>query len=384
MKRRKKMLDLFTNVSILDFVKNLLKKRFPDDRFKQEVYESGEKLNFACPYCGDSKNDSRKKRGNLYPDRGFYKCYNDGCGAKAPLDKFVSKYALKYSLGIPNTVQSEVKWEPSTTKKKRGSLIELLINKRATDHLLKIEEVVHRFSLTPCSEIDPDTELGLFIKNRSLSSLPAFQKCSYFDSREDKIYLFNLDQRTGKVLGFAIRRIGDDITGPKYLIKNYSELKKNGLVRKVEDDIISDIDSINNYFNVLNVDFSRPIMVTEGQIDAMFLNNSIATTGISKSKLLLENLLSKTNTLILFDSDHAGKTQSVELIKKGYRVFLWNKVMADIRKLYNVDYRKVRLLKDVNDLYTFMLSHDPSITIDSFNEFIMQYFSESPLDLLYV
>ena len=116
----------------------------------------------------------------------------------------------------------------------------------------------------------------------------------------------------------------------------------------------------------------------------MFLNNSIATTGISKSKLLLENLLSKTNTLILFDSDRAGKTQSVELIKKGYRVFLWNKVMADIRKLYNVDYRKVRLLKDVNDLYTFMLSHDPSITIDSFNEFIMQYFSESPLDLLYV
>jgi hypothetical protein len=377
------MINLLTGYNIQQFIKDLLKKRFPEDRFKQEVYESGDKINFACPYCGDSKSDSRKKRGNLYPDRGFYKCYNDGCGVKSDIPKFISKFALKYSLGVPE-VKAEVEWVPQTSKKKRGSLIELLINKNASDHLLKIEEVVRRFSLTPCSEIDPDTELGMFISNRALATLPAFQKCSYFDSREDKVYLFNLDQRTGKILGFAIRRIGEDISGPKYLIKNYSELKKNGLVRNVEDDIITDIDSINNYFNVLNVDFSKPILVTEGQIDAMFLNNSIATTGISKSKLLLENLLSKSNTLILFDSDMAGKSQSVDLIKKGYRVFLWNKVMSDLRKKYNEDYRSVRLIKDVNDLYSFMLKHDQSLTFDSFNEFVLQYFSESPLDLLYV
>jgi hypothetical protein len=377
------MINLLTGYNIHQFIKDVLKKRFPDDRFKQEVYESGDKINFACPYCGDSKSDSRKKRGNLYPDRGFYKCYNDGCGVKSDLPKFISKFALKYSLGVPE-VKADVTWSPQTSKKKRGSLIELLINKNASDHLLKIEEVVRRFSLTPCSEIDPDTELGLFIINRSLDTLPAFQRCSYFDSREDKVYLFNLDQRTGKILGFAIRRIGEDIAGPKYLIKNYSELKKNGLVRNVEDDIITDIDSINNYFNVLNVDFSKPILVTEGQIDAMFLNNSIATTGISKSKLLLENLLSKSNTLILFDSDLAGKTQSIDLIKKGYRVFLWNKVMADLRKKYNEDYRSVRLIKDVNDLFSFMIKHDKFLTFDSFNEFVLQYFSESPLDLLYV
>jgi hypothetical protein len=377
------MLDILTGYNIHQFIKDVLKKRFPDDRFKQEVYESGDKINFACPYCGDSKSDSRKKRGNIYPDRGFYKCYNDGCGVKSDIAKFISRFALKYSLGLPD-VKAQVKWTPQTSKKKRGSLIELLINKNASEHLLKIEEVVHRFSLTPCSEIDPDTELGIFIKNRALDNLPAFQKCSYFDSKEDKIYLFNLDYRTNKILGFAIRRIGEEIIGPKYLIKNYSELKKNGLIRNVEDDIITDIDAINNYFNVLNVDFSKPILVTEGQIDAMFLNNSIATTGISKSKLLLENLLSKSNTLILFDSDSAGKTQSIDLIKKGYRVFLWNKVMADLRKKYNEDYRSVRLIKDVNDLYSFMLKHDTALTFDLFNGFVLQYFSESPLDLLYV
>jgi hypothetical protein len=378
------MFDLLTGYNIERFIKDLLKKRFPEDRLKQMVYESGEKLNFACPYCGDSKTDSKKKRGNLYPERGFYKCYNDGCGVKADLPKFIAKFSLKYSLGIPDVKSSEVKWVPQTSKKKRGSLIELLINKNASDHLLKIEEVAHRFSLTPCSEIDPDTELGLFISGRSLDNLPAFNRCSYFDSREDKIYLFNLDQRSGKILGFAIRRIGEDTFGPKYLIKNYSELKKNGLIKNISDDILSDIDNVNNYFNVLNVDFSKPIMVTEGQIDAMFLNNAIATTGISKSKLLLENLLTKSNTLILFDSDSAGKTQSIDLIKKGYRVFLWNQVMSDLRKRFSADYRIVRLIKDVNDLYTFMKKQDTSLTLESFNEYVLSNFSESPLDLLYV
>ena len=378
------MLDLITGYNIHQFIKDLLKKRFPEDRFKQEPYDSGDKINFACPYCGDSKSDSRKKRGNLYPERGFYKCYNDGCGVKVDLPRFISKFSLKYSLGVPE-VKAQVKWVPQTTKKKRGSLIELLINNQVGDHLLRIDQLVERFSLTPCDEADRDSRVGEFIETRRLRAIPSFHECAYFDSRDDKVYLFNIDLRSGKVLGFAIRRLGEEIIGPKYLIKNYSELKKNGLVRGITDDVISDIDNINNYFNVLNIDFTKPVMVTEGQIDAMFLRNAIATTGISKSKLLLENLLSKSNTLILFDSDPAGKTQSIDLIKKGYRVFLWNRVMMDLRQKHpSVDYRIIRLIKDVNDLYQFMQRVDPSLDYDSFNEFVLGYFSESPLDLLYV
>ena len=377
------LFDLLTGYSIQTFVQDLLKKRFPDNRLKQMVYDSGDKLNFACPYCGDSAHDSKKKRGNLYPERGFYKCYNDGCGVKADLPKFISKFSLKYSLGVPDLKSSEVKWVAETSKKKRGSLIELLINRNATEHLLRIDYIVDRFSLIPCDEADPTTNVGNFIKSRGLNNLPEFNECSYFHLNDDKVYLFNLDQRSGKVLGFAIRRIENEF-GPKYLIKNYSELKKSGLIKNIDDDLLSDIDNVNNYFNVLNVDFSKPIMVTEGQIDAMFLTNSIATTGISKSKLLLENLLSKSNTLILFDSDSAGKTQSIDLIKKGYRVFLWNKVFTDLRKTYGGDYQKIKSIKDVNDLFLFIRQYDPLFSFEAFNEFIIKYFSESPLDLIWV
>ncbi len=377
------MFDILTNYSIYSFIQDLLKKRFPGERLKQDLHESGDKINFACPYCGDSKTDSRKKRGNLYPERGFYKCYNDGCGVKVDLSKFISKFAVKYHLSIPDTKQSAPEWNPQTSKKKRGSLIELLINKQISTSLLSIEYLVSRFSLTSCKDADPDSRIGEFINKRKLKDIPTFNECCYFDSRKDKVYLFNIDVRSGKVLGFAIRRL-DESGGPKYLIKNYSEMIKNGLIGGIREDLLIDIDTINNYFNVLNIDFSSPIIVTEGQLDSMFLRNSIATTGISKSKLLLDNLLSKSNALIFFDSDSAGKNQSIELIKQGYRVFLWNKLFTDLRFSYKADYRKIRSIKDVNDLYAFLSEVDSTITFDKFNDFILQYFSESPLDILYV
>jgi hypothetical protein len=378
------MFDLLTEYKVHSFVADLLKKRFPNDRIRQAVLDSGDKLNFACPYCGDSKTDAKKKRGNLYPTRGFYKCYNDGCSVKVDIPKFVSHFALKYGLGVPDVTRVDTQWTHQTSVKKRGSLIELLLNKRTSSSLLQLDEIVERFALTLCKDADPDSQVGQFVQRRHLTSLPIFDSCCYFDSRDDKIYLFNLDLKSRKIVGFAVRRINSDSYGPKYLIKTYSELKKTGLIKGISEETLADIDTINNYFNVFNINFTKPIYVTEGQIDAMFLKNAIATTGVSKSKLLLENLLSKSNALIFFDSDLAGKKQSIELIKKGYKVFLWNKVMADLRVKHKDSSAEIRALKDVNDLFIFMKSKDNELDFEKFNKFVAEYFSESALDLLYV
>jgi hypothetical protein len=184
------------------------------------------------------------------------------------------------------------------------------------------------------------------------------------------------------MLGFALRKLDDSMPGPKYNIKNYSELKKNGLVRDLEDSLIQEIDSLNNYFNVLNVDFSRPIIITEGQIDSMFLDNSIATTGVTKSKALLGNLVTKKNSRILFDNDKAGKQQSIELLKQGYQVFLWTKLIIDLKKKYPQSARLLLDVKDINDLYLFLSLRDSSLTFVSFISMLAQYFSDSAFDLI--
>jgi hypothetical protein len=376
-------LDLKTDYSLQQFCKAVLKRRFPNELTKQEIYESdGDKINIACPYCGDSASDSHKKRGNLYLKTHTYKCYNDGCMVWVPLAKFISHFSTKYNLTLPGLEKKRVEFKPETTLKKRGFLIELLINREIGQKLLMFDDLVERFSLLPCSEADPESPVGRFVKKRKIDSLPVFESSCYYDSRQDKVYLFNLDLKSGRMLGFALRKLDDSMPGPKYNIKNYSELKKNGLVRDLEDSLIQEIDSLNNYFNVLNVDFSRPIIITEGQIDSMFLDNSIATTGVTKSKALLGNLVTKKNSRILFDNDKAGKQQSIELLKQGYQVFLWTKLISDLKKKYPQSARLLLDVKDINDLYLFLSIRDSSLTFVSFNSMLAQYFSDSAFDLI--
>ena len=153
------MLDLLTSYSIPEFVGDLLKKRFPGDRLKQTFHDAGDKLNFACPYCGDSRTDSKKKRGNLYVESGFYKCYNDGCSIRVSVQKFVSKYSQTYGLSIPGIKETAPNWVHNVARKKKGSLIELLINRQVSSSLLGIDYLAERFFLTPCSKADPDSRI---------------------------------------------------------------------------------------------------------------------------------------------------------------------------------------------------------------------------------
>ena len=172
--------------------------------------------------------------------------------------------------------------------------------------------------------------------------------------------------------------------GPKYNIKNYTDLKKNNIVSDIEEDILNKINAINNYFNILNINFNSPVIVTEGQIDSMFLDNSIATTGVSKSKTLLESILSKKNARILFDNDKAGKEESLKFIKQGYRVFMWSKIISDLKAKYPNLIKDINQIKDVNDLYSFTKKINPDIGFLEFNNSISDNFTESMYDLLHI
>lgn len=380
------MFKLDVSYTVVKFVEDVLKKRFPGDPLRQKINDTDEdKLNFACPYCGDSLTDPNKKRGHLYLSTQTYKCYNDGCSTWVPLEKFISKFALKYTLGVPGVEKKKVEYKPATSIKKKGFLIEFLINREVGKQLLVFSEVVDRFSLIPCKDAEADSPIGIFIEKRKINKLPVFEQSCYYDSRQDKVYIFNLDIKSGKVIGFALRRINDDYPGPKYDIKNYTEFKKNGLVPDLDEDFITQVNSLNNYFNILNINFTQKITITEGQIDSMFVRNCIATTGVTKSKQLLASLVTKENSRIFFDNDRAGKEASIELLMKGYSVFLWNLLITDLRKTYPALTKEINTkVKDINDLFRFMLNRQPSLTFNEFNETLDKYFSDSAFDLLLV
>ena len=382
---RKKFLDLSSNYTLHKFCADVLKKRFPGDPVRQEINDSdADKLNFACPFCGDSQKDPNKKRGNLYLLTQTYKCYNDGCSAWVKLDKFIKEFALKYHLEIPELGEKKIEFKADVGANKKGFLIEFLINREVGKKLLSFDKIVERFSLIPCCLANEKSAVGQFIDRRMIRGLPVFEQSCYYDSREDKIYLFNLDLKSGCILGFAIRRIDDSASGPKYDIKNYSEFKRNGLVHEISDEFIQKVNSINNYFNILNIDFSKTITVTEGQIDSMFVRNCIATTGVTKSKQLLEKLVAKKNSRIFFDNDKAGREQSLALLNKGYTVFLWKKVEADLKKKHRNLKSEIESIKDVNDLFKFLAKAQPGLGFEEFNDYLDRNFSNDLLDLLLV
>lgn len=376
---------LETKYRLDEFIQDLLLKRFKDEPQKQVLnIDEDEKLNFACPYCGDSEKKSSKKRGHIYLESNTYKCFNDGCMMYATLTNFVGHFCHKFNLNPPDIFFKEGGIKSKVRTRKKNFLIEFLSNNEITEGLLHIDFFKSKFNLDKIEDFDSDTATIKFLKDRNLDKVPGILECCYHNKYRTKIYIFNLDLISGKVLGFAERPVTKDFYGPKYRIKNYSEINRDIATIDLTTEQIKEVDHMNNFFNVLNLDFNDVITISEGQFDAMFTFNGLATTGISKSKDMIEFLDKNGKVRILFDNDVAGKTESLKLLMKGYTVFLWAKLIDDLKRSHNNNLKDIKRIKDINDLYNFLYRTKGELNLSKFNSMISEYFSNSMFDSLYI
>ena len=379
------MIDLETKYSLKEFVQDVLDKTFPDSKVKRHIHDDGEKLNIACPYCGDSNKKKSKKRGNLYLSTNTFKCFNDGCMTYAPLNKFISYYCQKFNLSPPDAF---LKGETKATiiSKKKSSLLNFLLNKELSNKLINIEYFTSRFSLTKMDDFSLDADTVNYIKNeRLLSDNVNFSECCYHDRNMKKIYIFNKDNSSNKILGFAIRSATEDYYGPKYRIYNYSEIKKENMAKiDMTTEELREIDLLNNYFNILNLNYNIPIFILEGQFDSMFIDNSMASTGVGKIRDVLYMLNDSKEIRILLDNDKAGKLESLKLLKDNHMVFLWSKLISDLTRKYNSHSVEIKKLTDINMLYIFLKKMDVDLSFKSFNSYLNNYFSNSIFDALFI
>ena len=368
---------------ITAFLETLLRKKFHDVPEKQKIEEhSSRKLNFACPICGDSEKKVSKKRGNLYLDTGAYKCFNDGCMAYMPIGEFVARMSKEHGIMLPSFLL-EAEYKPVQVKRTENQLVRFLASN--TSDLVTITDVINRFSLKRLDAVSEDSRAYQYIKGRDLTLIEDFGDCLYTDSSDNKVYIFNFDKRSGRLLGFSIRSL-DPNSDRKYIIKSYSDLANIFSQRGLARELVEDANFLNNYFNILNIDFSRPILMTEGQFDALLLENCIATSGASKARSIFSNLGAKGASRVLFDRDKAGKTQMMNFIKQGYSVFLWNKAISDLKRQFNSvdDLREMQKIKDINDLFSFIHHRDQDYDLHEFNQWINCYFSETVFDMAYL
>jgi hypothetical protein len=371
---------------LTSFIETVLRKRFHDIPEKQKIGEwSSRKLSFACPICGDSNTKVSKKRGNIYLDTKAYKCFNDGCMSYMGLGEFIAKMSKEHGIMLPSFLLDE-DLKTVTKARQENQLIRFLTSD--TSDLVTLSQIINRFSLKRLDMVDKPSRAFEYIHKRGLDLIEDYGDFLYTDINDNKVYIFNFDRSSGKVLGFSIRSL-DENTERKYIIKTYSDLKNIFSQNGISQRLVEDANFLNDYFNILNIDFSKPILLTEGQFDSLFLENSIATSGASKARSILSNLGAKDASTIVFDRDKAGKVQMMNFIKQGYSVFLWNKAVSSLKRKYNsyedlLELSNVAKVKDLNDVFSFINKRNPEYTVQEFNKFVRENLSTSVFDLVYL
>lgn len=344
-------MDKETVEHIKENVKTILTDSFKN-KDKQLVLEYEDRLNFACPYCGDST-DTRKRRGNIYLSNLTFHCFN--CGHHCNYIKFMHDFDMSVESENLDIIAETIRHG----KKKKKSTFDIDVFDRLDEIALTRKELKDGFYL---SEI-MNGKMYEYLKSRCLKN-----KTNWFmyNKYHNELWILNLT-KNNKIAGVQIRSFDPDKV--KYrtynISKLYQYLKKEMPVTDEEE--LGILNQTGITFNITNIDLFDKIYVFEGPIDAMFLNNSVGIAGVGRNFDLIENL---PETRYFFDNDKAGFKKTKEKLQEGKKVFMWKKLLDDLNIQENI--------KDFNDLIIYLVKNKIKF---NFNE-IENYFTDNELDLL--
>lgn len=347
---------------VLTSISQILRSRFSGSSVKQNYREYNDRVNFACPFCGDSHTNVHKKRGNLYSNF-TYKCFN--CGAYHTGMSFwehVETLGLFYDHTFTKVeemfIQQNVKTEWVA---KIGSRVidpsedfsdfnKLAIPRSALIKKAGWEE----------AKVNKKASWYLSTKRKQIQKAQDWLKFAY-DPKMDAIIIFNLTP-SERVVGAQMRRFGS--ADVRYLTLDFRKLLTSDKylgISGVSDDKIDSINSFSTLFGFFQLNFQMPITIFEGAFDAFKFPNGMATAGVNK-----EVELDFVDVRYFQDNDDAGKQMAIRKITEGESIFLWSKLLKD----YGLTEYKI---KDLSDLLQYI-----NPTQVNWNN----YFSESKLDLI--
>lgn len=343
-----------------DYIKmttqKILNKEFSNNQ-KRKIRDYSDRLNVACPYCGDSHRNHSAKRGNIYFNRLFFICFN--CDKKTTFDRFCKDFNEQID---PDKKLEMIEYldEVMTYSDYEGDFVDAKF-----EDLIELSELERVFSLkiTPISDFQPIKKNGGIYKYLIKRGIPeSFHKNIYqakywINDDQYEWIIVMLNRRENKVLGIQVRNLK---SGKRRMFKiyNYESLLEwvnwgKEDPREIDVNQMVIYNKLSYYFNILNIDISSTITVFEGYLDSLFYPNSIGLVGVNTDYKFLEN--NDLDLQYFFDNDDAGFKKSDEKIELGYPVFLWKKLFESIvdKKNTNDPYKllhRVSKVKDINKL----------------------------------
>lgn len=334
---------------------------------KREISVYHDRINFACPYCGDSKSDPRKKRGNIYLNTLKYVCFNEGCGhsAKSMLKDY-DVYQNREDKEFINSIIKNIQFNNQKTINKNNDYsTDLFIPAKNLVKHLKDTNGDNIFSLQEISPIKENSEAHKYLKGRGINNFYSLMEgklnATYYF--EPVVIIFN--NYKSDFISFQVRNLkgGDERYFKTYKYEKILDYVPNKIN---EETLVEHYNKVSGFFNLFNVDLMSPVVALEGYFDSTFINNAISISGIQQDTSILKNI--GIQLYYLFDKDETGKKKMIDLIKRKEYVFLWEKFLKDKGIKH-----KSKL--DINDLVL-------KYKVDMSN--IMDYFSSNALDMIHI
>lgn len=350
--------------NITNKVKSILVKEFGSGE-KSHVKEGYDRLNFACPYCGDSDSNKRKKRGNIYWKNLNFHCFNSGCSKKhGTVIDFLKEHNEKFT-NIDNlkTVLDYI--SENTVVKKRADYLEFgsmkKLNELAIDRdVLKKE--LNLIEVKGCKRWN-------WLKYRMVHKR---QEYFLYDDKRDKLFILNLTPDKQKVIGYQIRNFGK--YDRKYISSNiqamHLEILKNKIL--IPEAEMQKINTLSIWFGIMEINWTTDITIFEGPMDhLLYPGNSLALSGVEKDTTSFDDI---ERVRYFLDNDRAGRKVMEKKLKERKQVFKWIAFMRD-HKIQPIK-AEMKEVKDFGDLINYF-----KFTKQKGFENINKYFTNNPLDI---
>lgn len=257
--------------------------------------------NFRCPICGDSQKSKWKARGYFFSKKGgiFYKCHN--CSFSGNLNSFLKN--------VDPTLHKQYVFETFAEGKQSNTAVSPFDFSRPKFKPKTIlDDLFVPVKGTPAED---------YLRARKVPE-KVWSSLYYVDDSQ------KLEDLSNK---YKDRVLGSD---PRLVIPFY-DVKDNLIAvncRAIEDCRLRYItvkidDNAPMVYNLNKVDQSKPVYVTEGPIDSMFLDNSVA---VGSSDLnAVSKVLDRDKVVLVFDNQPRNK-QLVQVMEQAigmYKMVVW-------------------------------------------------------------
>lgn len=359
-------------------IQSILDKVHTNPEKRKINYRKVDRISFACPICGDSSKDSREKRGHLFLNNLYYKCYNEDC--RSTFTKLCKDYNVyidpTMKMDIINYIDTNFQLYHKADNDWFISNFEKLITMDDLEDWFKSG----RGPLRSFKKVEFGSAVYAYLLNRGIPK-ELIENNFYEGIKEtgkwSEAYVVFVNKIGDKVIGMQERNLKSGQGMRRFKIWSFKDIYESVYETELNIEETISYNKLSYLYNILNINFEKTITIFEGYIDSIFMPNSVGAVGINTDfGIFTQNEL---DIRFFFDNDDVGKRKSNKWLKSGFKVFLWEKYINHLAKGYSDPHAFKRWfnnnIKDMNSLMK-------ELPVDY--RVLNEFFSTSTADTVYL